>query len=85
MLVNSENNIFSVQRAPTGRWQVGKICKLPLNETLKKSEMTVIAMPTPNTIYAFRIQGDERILITVRISDRKPATSSRDISDKLRI
>jgi len=85
MLVNCENNIFSLQKVPTGRWQVGKICKLSLNEPVKKSEMTVIAMPTPTTIYAFRIQGDKRILITVRIGDKKPGTSVRDIADKLGI
>jgi len=86
LLVNSENNIFSVQKASTGRWQATKICRLPLHETLKKSEMTVIAMPTPNTIYAFRVQGDKRILVTVSIDGvRKPATSAQDISDNLGI
>ena len=82
MLVNSENNIFSVQRAPNGRWQVKKICRLPLNEALKKSEMTVIAMPNPNVVYAFRIQGVKRILVTVRVSDRKPPLS-KDIANDL--
>jgi hypothetical protein len=89
VLVNSENNIFSVQKLSSGQWQVEKLCKLSLNETFRQDEMTIIAMPTQNTINAFRIQGRERILTTLTISNdestRRVSKFPRDIAAELAI
>ena len=89
VLVNSENNIFSVQRLSIGHWQVEKLCRLSLDETFRQDEMTIIAMPTQDTIYAFRIQGRQRILTTITISEGESARDvskfPRDIADELAI
>jgi hypothetical protein len=89
VLVNSENKIFSVQRLSSGQWQVEKLCRLSLDETCRRDEMTIIAMPTRDTIYAFRSQGRQRILTTITISgDESPrdvSKSPRNIADKLAI
>jgi hypothetical protein len=65
VLVSGENNIFSVQWLPGGPWQVKKIGKLPGGSIFIREEMMVIAMPTYDTIYAFRIQGKQRMLTTI--------------------
>jgi hypothetical protein len=89
VLVNSENNIFSVQRLSSGQWQVEKLCRLSLDESFRRNEMTIIAMPTQDTIFAFRIQSRQRILTTIIISDgesaREVSISAHDIADDLAI
>jgi hypothetical protein len=66
VLVNGEDYIFSVQWHPGSPWQIEKGKKrLGRGSVFKREEMMVIAMPTDDIIYTFRIQGKQRMLTTV--------------------
>jgi hypothetical protein len=81
ILVNGQNHVFSVHWLAPGGWQVEKIYKMARSAIYLREEMTVIAMPTRNTIYAFWIQDKQRMLTTI-IDGQKTAI---DISKLLPI
>jgi hypothetical protein len=81
VLVNGENYIFSVQGYPGSLWELKKKWRLPGSPIFLREEMTAIAMPTHNVIYAFRIEGKNRLLTTI-IGDK---LSTSEISKSLPI